>query len=67
VLIARGQVHQESDTAPTQEERGSLGGEPLEDPIAWPCGLTQLWTQRAVAESEAALSTWVAIHIDEVS
>jgi hypothetical protein len=30
------------------------GGEPLQDPIAWPCGFTQPWTREAAAEWEAA-------------
>ena len=32
------------------------GGEPLEDPIAWPCGFTRRWTTVVVAEWEAAFS-----------
>jgi hypothetical protein len=30
------------------------GGDPLDDPIAWSCGFTQLWTPEAAAEWEAA-------------
>jgi hypothetical protein len=30
------------------------GGDPLEDPIAWPCSFTQPWTPDAAAEWEAA-------------
>ena len=32
------------------------GGEPLQDPIAWPCGFTRRWTTEAAAEWEAAFS-----------
>jgi hypothetical protein len=30
------------------------GGEPLQDPIAWPCGFTQPWTPGTAADWEAA-------------
>jgi hypothetical protein len=33
------------------------GGEPLEDPIAWPCGFTQPYSEGAAAEWEDAFGT----------
>jgi hypothetical protein len=30
------------------------GGEPLQDPIGWPCGFTQSWTRLAAADWETA-------------
>ena len=32
------------------------GGDALDDPIAWPCGFTQPWTEEAAAEWETAFS-----------
>ncbi len=34
----------------------AFGGEPLDDPIAWPCGFTQPYTEEAAANWERALS-----------
>lgn len=32
------------------------GGDPLEDPVAWPCGFTQPWTAETADEWQAAFS-----------